>query len=342
MHYRRLLRYFPSPFEGDCRESQAIALILFMYSTPVFFVDNIPVHGDVILAPMDGICDEPTRLLYRRMGSAVTYSEFINVIDVAGKLKDFSKRVTFSPEERPMGFQLYGSQPLQFLAAAQLLLPLQPDFFDINLGCSVRCVAGRGAGAGLLTQPQIITEIMQVMKKEISLPITAKMRIGWDHDNLNYLEIAQILEANGAAALAVHGRTRRQNWNEPSDWAPIREVKQTISIPVIGNGDVKTVSDIDRMITETGCDAVMIGRGALGNPWLMARIEKSDLSQQEILSVIREHWESMVTFYGAEKASFNFRKHLKAYLNCPQFSSIDYRPIFSSLDPQKALGELIK
>ncbi len=313
-----------------------------MISAPVFCIGDIAVHGDVILAPMDGISDEPTRLLYRRMGSAVTYSEFINVADVAGKLNGYDRRVAFQPEERPMGFQLYGSVPEQFVAAARLLLPLQPDFFDLNLGCSVQCVAGRGAGAGLLAQPQVIAAILQAMKREFNLPITAKIRIGWDREHLNYPEIAQMLQDNGAAALAVHGRTRRQKWSEPSDWQPIREIKASLSIPVIGNGDVTSLSDIQRMKEETGCDAVMIGRGALGNPWLMARVEKSELNRAEILSVIRSHWESMAIFYGAEKASFTFRKHLKAYLDCPQFAGIAYAPILTSPDPMAALEKALE
>jgi len=313
-----------------------------MNSSPIFHIGVIPVHGDVILAPMDGISDAPTRALYRRMGSAVTYTEFINVLDVAGGLNGLVERVTFSEEERPVGFQLYGSQPEQFLQAARLLLPLEPDFFDINLGCSVQRVAGRGAGAGLLAQPQVIAEIMRCMTNEFSLPITAKMRIGFDNANRNYLDVARLLEANGAAALAVHGRTRHQKWSEASDWQPIREVKKAVSIPVIGNGDVASVSGIQRMLHETGCDAVMVGRAALGNPWLLGRVEKVGLSREEILGVIRAHWEGMADFYGAEKASFTFRKHLKAYLDCPQFAGIDYAPIITSLAPLKALQEALR
>ncbi len=311
-------------------------------TSPAFNIGAIPVYGSVILAPMDGICDEPTRLLYRRMGSAVTYSEFINVADVPGRLNNLDRRVCFQPEERPFGLQLYGSRPEEFIAAARLLLPLQPDFFDLNLGCSVQCVAGRGAGAGLLADPPAIAAILQAMKREFNLPITAKMRIGWDHDHLNYLEVAHLLEDNGAAALAVHGRTRRQKWSEPSDWQPIAAVKQAVSIPVIGNGDVVSVADIRRMREETGCDAVMIGRGALGDPWLMACVDKNELSREEILGVIRTHWESMAAFYGAEKASFTFRKHLKAYLDCPQFAGIAYAPILTSPDPLSALKNALQ
>ncbi len=309
---------------------------------PTFQIGSIPVYGDLILAPMDGICDQPTRALFREMGSAVTYTEFINVMDVPARLNNLDRRITYIPMERPLGFQLYGSQPEQFLTAAKLLLADQPDFFDINLGCSVRRVAGRGAGAGLLAEPQLIAEIFRLLKAEIELPITAKIRIGLDEDTLNYLEVAALLEENGAAALAVHGRTRSQNWTSPSNWCTIREIKARAGIPIIGNGDVTSVVEIDKMFSETGCDAVMIGRAALGNPWLFSRQEKSDLPREEILAVVSRHWQDMAAFYGTEKASFTFRKHLKAYLDCPQFEGLNYKPILNSLQPLEALREALK
>ena len=244
--------------------------------------------------------------------------------------------------ERPLGFQLYGSQPEQFLTAAKLLSADQPDFFDINLGCSVRRVAGRGAGAGMLAQPQLIEEIFRLLKSEIDLPITAKIRIGFDEEHRNYLEVAEMLEKLGAAALAVHGRTRKQNWSVPSDWKPIREIKQRAAIPVIGNGDVRSVADITRMFAETGCDAVMIGRAALGNPWLFSRREKDTLPREDILEVIQRHWNDMAAFWGAEKASYTFRKHLKAYLDCPQFEGLETKSILNSLEPIEALNRALK
>ena len=308
---------------------------------PSFHIGSIPVYGDEILAPMDGISDHPFRLLCRRMGSAVIYTEFINVLDVPARLNNLDRRIFFKDEERPIGFQLYGSHPQEFLTAARELLPAQPDFFDINLGCSVRRVAGRGAGAGLLTQPQTIAEIAHLLVTEMPVPITAKIRLGWDEDHRNYLEIAHILQDNGIAALAVHGRTRRASWSEPSQWEAIAEIKREIAIPVLGNGDVQTSTDIERMKEETDCDAVMIGRAALGNPWLFSRIDKNRLSASEIVQTIQTHWDSMAAFYGPEKASYGFRKHMKAYLSCPQFAGLDIKSIITSEHPMQALHSLL-
>lgn len=301
--------------------------------TPAFHIGHIPVHGNIILAPMDGISDHPFRLICRRMGSALVYTEFINVLDVPRKLNNLVRRIHFSDEERPLGFQLYGSQPREFLDAALNLLDHQPDFIDINLGCSVKRVAGRGAGAGLLKQPKLIAEIARVLVKEIPIPITAKIRLGWDEEHRNYIEISKILQEQGVSALAVHGRTRRASWAEPSHWDAIAEIKAALSIPVIGNGDVQSVADITRMQQETDCDAIMIGRAALGNPWLFSRKERSTLKLEELLSTIQGHWDNIKTFYGPEKASYVFRKHLKAYLSAPQFPSLDIKTILTAPDP---------
>jgi tRNA-dihydrouridine synthase B len=294
-----------------------------------------------MLAPMDGISDHPMRSLCRRMGSAISYTEFINVTDVLNHWDHLEKRIAFTEDERPLGFQLYGTQPQQFLQAALILLERHPDFFDVNLGCSVRRVAGRGAGAGLLSQPQVIAEVFRMLKSRIELPITAKMRLGEDEQHRNYLEIAHILEENGAAAIAVHARTRRQGYTAASDWSAITEIKAQVHIPVIGNGDVITPTDIERIRASTGCDAVMIGRAALGNPWIFQRVDKHNLERSEILRVVDEHWESMACFYGVEIAAFQFKKHLKAYLSCPQFSGLDLKAILSSPQPVDELKTML-
>ncbi len=302
---------------------------------PVFSFGNIPVYGNLILAPMDGISDQPFRWLCRSMGSAATYTEFINVLDVPMNLDYIEKRTCFSKSERPIGFQLYGKDSDKILKAAQILSEKEPNFFDINLGCSVKRVAGRGAGAGLLKEPKSINNIITKLVNHIKIPITAKIRLGWDQENLNYKEISHIIEDSGAAMIAVHARSRDQNWQESANWNAISEIKKAVQIPVIGNGDITSKNDIQKMIKQTGCDGVMIGRAAIGNPWIFSDRSKASLSADQIIDIIKTHWLLLIAFYGPEKASIVFKKHLKAYISSPQFAHIDLKKIISTPNPMK-------
>jgi nifR3 family TIM-barrel protein len=303
---------------------------------PVFSFGNISVYGNLFLAPMDGISDQPFRWLCRSMGATVTYTEFINVLDVPMNLNYIDKRSCFSESERPVGFQLYGKDPDRILNAAQILSEKEPDFFDINLGCSVKRVVGRGAGAGLLKEPESVKNIITRLVKHIKVPITAKIRLGWDQENLNYKELSRIIQSSGAAMLTVHARSRDQNWQEPANWDTIREIKEVVQIPVIGNGDIHSKKDIQRMIRQTGCDGVMIGRAAIGNPWIFSEISKASLSSKQIINIIMIHWLLMIAFYGPKKTSRFFKKHLKAYLSCPQFAHIDLKKLISMPNPMKS------
>jgi len=307
--------------------------------TPLFSIGGIEVGNDVLLAPMDGISDHPMRLLCRRMGSALSISEFMHVADILNSSRDLKKRLFFTAEERPFGFQLYGADVRQFLPAAQILMEYRPDFFDINLGCSVRRVAGRGAGAGMLNDSRAIVTIFESLRRELQVPITAKMRLGWDEGSCNHLEIAHLLQENGAAAISVHARTRSAGWSTPADWDAITEIKIAMRIPVIGNGDIRSFHDISRMRQQTGCDAVMVGRAALGNPWIFSRMDKNSLPKSEILRVAAVHWRALQAFFGIEKASFVFRKHLKAYLKCPQFEGIQLPQL---LDGSTGMPDLLE
>lgn len=296
---------------------------------------NITSDGNLVLAPMDGISDQPFRWLCRKMGASITYSEFINVCDVPKKLAYLHKRARFSNFERPFGFQLYGKDPDEILLAAQILSEQKPDFFDINLGCSVKRIAGRGAGAGLLKDPDLVRQIICKLVKNINLPITAKIRLGWDSDNLNYKEIARIIEDSGASMIAVHARSKDQNWSDKASWKPIGEIKKIVKIPVIGNGDVRSHQDIKKLIEETGCDGVMIGRSAIGNPWIFSNENKAYLTKNQIIAVIKSHWFQMIAFYGPNRAAVLFKKHLKSYLSCNQFSQIDIKKLISIPNPMK-------
>ncbi len=280
----------------------------------VFNIGKIPIMGDVILAPMDGITDQPFRSIAREFGSAISYTEFINAREVLSNIKLVKQKLVFTEAERPVAFQLYDDDPVRILDAALRLMPYQPDILDVNLGCSVKAVANRGAGAGLLKQPESIRQTFELLTRNLNIPITGKIRLGWDEDSLNYLEIARIIEGSGGKAIAVHGRTRMQTYTHPARWNAIAEVKKTVKIPVIGNGDIKTVMDIDRMITETGCDAVMIGRAAIGNPWILQRVDKSIIRREAVIQVTLEHLRLSIEFYGELNGIRKFRKFLKLYL----------------------------
>jgi len=298
-----------------------------------FYFDAIPVYTRVILAPMDGISDLPFRLICKKFGSGLIFSEFINALDVPGRLGDFHKRTRFTDIERPFGFQIYGSDVNSITNASILLERLNPDFIDLNLGCSVRRIVHRGAGAGLLKKPNKVKQLIKTLKTNISIPLSVKIRLGWNSSQLNYHEIALISEGEGAGLITVHARTREQSYKERAEWNAIADVKNAVNIPVIGNGDVFNQNEIISMLSETGCDGVMVGRGALGNPWIFSDRKKTELSRKEIMDIVIEHWTLMIACFGAEQTNIRFRKHLKAYLNCSQFSNIDISSIMRAANP---------
>jgi tRNA-dihydrouridine synthase B len=292
-----------------------------MPSTPCFSVGPIPIYGDLILAPMDGYSDLPFRSLCRELGSAMGYSEFISAIDIINGHPYLYQKLAFRPDERPMVYQIFDNDPQRLLTAALRLQEGQPDIIDVNLGCSARGVSGRGAGAGLLREPEKITQIFQSLTHALHIPVTAKIRLGWDETSRNYHQVARLLEDNGAAAIAVHGRTRAQGLRGMADWDAIAEIRQAVSIPVIANGDVVNVSDIERIKAHTGCPAVMIGRGAIGNPWIFSRLDREQVPPDEVRRGIRTHLDRMLEFYGPRLGLIRFRKHIIRYIRSYKFSA---------------------
>jgi nifR3 family TIM-barrel protein len=282
--------------------------------TATFWVHDIPIYGDLILSPMDGYSDLPFRALARSLGSAMSYTEFINAIDVLYSHPHLEQKLTYLESERPVVFQVFDEDPDRLVAAALKLRKRNPDIIDINMGCSARCVSNRGAGAGLLRTPEKIAHIFQKLTKELDIPITGKIRLGWDDLSLNYLEIARIIEENGGQLIAVHGRTKMQGYTGVANWDAIAEVRQAVSIPVIANGDVKTVADIDRIKAHTGCDAVMIARAAIGNPWIFSRLDREKVPDDVLRETMLTHLESMRGFYGPERGLVLFRKYAARYL----------------------------
>lgn len=304
-----------------------------MQEQPTFLIGNVPIFGDLILAPMDGFTDLPLRGLCRRLGSAMSVTEFINALDVLENHPRYPKRHAFEPFQRPLSLQMLGDDAEQILAASRQLIPrVQPDIIDINLGCQSKNVTSRGAGAALMREPEKIAAIFRMMCANFSQPITGKIRLGWDEESLNYLEVAHAIQESGGAMIAVHGRTRQQAYRGQARWEPIREVKEALTIPVIANGDVRTVADIDRIQQATGCDAVMIGQAAVGNPWIFSRMDREEVPTQQVKETILDHFNAMLYFYG-ERGVITFRKYLKAYLSPYDIPTDDLLLLLKSTEP---------
>jgi len=282
-------------------------------SQSYFYIGNVQILGQVMLAPMDGYTDLPFRLLCRRQGSAAVFSEFINGIDVENGHPHLLSKLIFSSEERPFAYQVFDDNPERLLRAAEKLQERKPDFIDVNMGCSARNVSNRGAGAGLLKDTEKIAHIINLLVKNLKVPVTAKIRLGWDENTRNYMEVSKIIEGNGSSALTIHARTRKQEYSGNADWNAIAEIKRSVSIPVIGNGDVRSYKDAQRMLSETGCDAVMVGRAAIGNPWIFRGDDRSP-DNLEIFEMVKSHLDLITIHYGEKVGILVFRKHLAKYL----------------------------
>jgi len=281
--------------------------------TPKFHVRDVPIYGDTILAPMDGYSDWPFRSLCRKLGSAMSYTEFVKVEKILSRSKEPAKRLYFEEVERPITFQIYGDDPDLLLKAALKIEPLNPDIIDINMGCPAKSIADRGAGVGMMPTPEKVARTFKLLTSVLKVPVTGKIRLGWDKIK-NYKLIARIVEEEGGSLIAIHGRTKEQRYSGDADWDAIAEVKSLVKIPVIGSGDVKTVADIQRMKRYTNCDAVMIGRGAIANPWIFMGLDRDQVSPELLKQTIYEHLQKSVQFYGEEDGQRLFRKYAVQYL----------------------------
>jgi nifR3 family TIM-barrel protein len=243
----------------------------------------------------------------------MSYTEFVKAQFIVRAFEHMGTRFTYDEAERPVVFQIYGDESGEIIEAALRVQEKRPDIIDINMGCPSRTVANRGAGVGLMRSPLEVARIFKKLSLLLNVPVTGKIRLGWE-DSKNYKLIARIVEENGGALIAVHGRTKEQGYSGQADWDAIAEVKAAVKIPVIGNGDVKTVGDIDRMKEYTGCEAVMIGRAAVGNPWIFSRLEREQVSPEQVHQMVSQHLERNMAFYGEHKGLILFRKHAMQYL----------------------------
>lgn len=280
---------------------------------PNFYVRDVPIYGDTVLAPMDGYSDWPFRSICRALGSAMSYTEFVKVEKILSRSKEPAKRLYYEEVERPITFQIYGEDPDLILVAALKIEPLQPDIIDINMGCPAKSIADRGAGVGMMPSPLRIARTFRKLVKALKVPVTGKIRLGWER-NKNFKLIARIVEEEGGSLIAVHGRTKEQRYAGNANWDAIAEVKSTVRIPVIGSGDVRSVDDIQRMKQHTNCDAVMIGRGAIANPWIFAGYDREQVPAQLLQETVREHLQKSVQFYGEADGQRLFRKYAVQYL----------------------------
>ncbi len=275
----------------------------------------------LLLAPMEDVTDISFRLIMRERGADAVYTEFISSEALIRDAAKSKQKLVTSPKERPVAIQIYGGDPDVMREAAQISEAASPDFIDINCGCWVKNVAGKGAGAGLLKDPPRMERMVKAVVDAVKLPVTVKTRIGWDQNSINILEIAPMLEQAGAKALTIHCRTRSQGHNGEADWTWIPRIKEVVSIPVFLNGDVKTPESAERAFRETGCDGVMIARGAITNPFIFQQIkqlrETGEYVQPSIadrIDLCVRHLRHSCEVRGEKRGVFAFRKHYAGYL----------------------------
>ena len=284
-------------------------------------IGNVKLENNLILAPMAGVTDLPFRVLCREEGCGLLYTEMVSAKAILYKNKNTKELLEVDPSERPIAVQLFGSDPQILGAMAHQIEDGPYDLIDLNMGCPVPKVAGNGEGSALMKNPKLVEEILSTMVRSVKKPVTVKFRKGFDDEHVNAVEIAKIAESCGVSAVAVHGRTREQYYSGTADWDIIRQVKEAVSIPVIGNGDIFTPQDAKRCLEETGCDGLMIGRGARGNPWIFKRtahyLETGELLAEptgaEIGEMILRHARMQVKMKGEYVGMKEMRKHVAWY-----------------------------
>ncbi|UCD37845.1 MAG: tRNA dihydrouridine synthase DusB [Fidelibacterota bacterium] len=286
-------------------------------------IGNLHLDHPVFLAPMAGVTDHPFRVLCRRFGAGLVYTEFVSANGVIRESAKTLDLVRFTPEERPIGIQLFGEEPETIAqSAAALAERFQPDLIDLNFGCPVPKVTRKGAGSAMLRDLELMRAVMEATVKAVpQLPVTVKMRAGWDRSCIVATEAAVIIEEAGGAAIALHPRTTKQQFTGRAEWSLIKAVKERVSIPVIGNGDIFAPEDALRMFEETGCDAVMVARGALGSPWLFRQIRElregkspTEVTLGDIARVCGEHFKLMLADKSPQAAVNYTKKHFSHYL----------------------------
>lgn len=311
-------------------------------------IGNVELSNPLILAPMAGVTDLPFRLLCKEQGAGLVCMEMISAKAIAFHNRNTKKLMQIDPGERPVSLQLFGSDPDIISEIAREIEEEPFDILDINMGCPVPKIVGNGEGSALMKDPKLVEQIVSKTVRAIKKPVTVKVRKGFDEDHVNAVEIARIAEASGAAAVAVHGRTREQYYSGQADWKIIRQVKEAVKIPVLGNGDVDSPKKAKALFEETGCDGILIGRAARGNPWLFHQIrtyletgeEESRPSMEELRSMMLRHARMQIDYKGDYTGIREMRKHISWY-TAGYPHSARLRAQINSVESFEELEELI-
>jgi len=290
----------------------------------MFKIGNIEMKNNIVLAPMAGVCNSAFRKIIKEMGCGLLYAEMVSDKGMIYNSKKTKEMLYFEECERPLVQQIFGSDKDSFVEAAKLVYDImRPDIIDINMGCPVPKVALKSqAGAALLKSPEKIRDIVSAVVAAVPVPVTVKIRSGWDNNNINAVEVAKICEEAGASAITIHGRTRSQGYSGVVDLDIIKAVKENVSIPVIGNGDIISIESAEKMLSYTGCDAIMIGRGVLGNPWLMKKLVTyfdsgeiiNEPTYEEKVNMCFHHINYLLNIKDEKVSVLEMRSHIAWYL----------------------------